>query len=109
MVPVPCSACRALPITLSGGNVLNIQNGGTVSDDTSVGTVQSIGTVNFTDGGNLSSTGNGNGFFGNYLFTGGVNVTGTGLANVDAHSVSFNYQPDLDGGRYGERERGRIC
>ena len=80
---------------IQGGNVLNIQNGGTVSDDTSVGTVQSIGTVNFNDGGNLSSTGNGNGFFGNYLFTGGVNVTGTGLANVDAHSVSFNYNQTL--------------
>ena len=80
---------------IQGGNVLNIQNGGTVSDDTSVGTVQSIGTVNFNDGGNLSSTGNGNGLFGNYLFTGGVNVTGTGLANVDAHSVSFNYNQTL--------------
>ena len=73
------------------GNALNIQNGGTLSDDTSVNAVHSLGTVTFNNGGSLSSTGNGNGAFGNYLFDGGVNATGTGLATVDAHSVSFNF------------------
>ena len=83
--------------TVSGNNIfgsgpLSIQNGGTMIDDTPGGAVHSINNgLTFTNGGSLTSTGVGNGTFGNYYFGGGsgINVTGNAAATISADSISI--------------------
>ena len=80
----------------SGG--ITLQNGGTFTDNSTGGFVQSIySTVTFTNGGTMTSEAGANGLggFGNYLFINGINVTGTGLATISANEVSFNFGDTL--------------
>jgi len=75
-----------------GSGALFIQNGGTMIDDTPGGAVHSINNgLTFTNGGSLTSTGVGNGTFGNYYFGGGsgINVTGNAAATISADSISI--------------------
>ena len=75
-----------------GSGALFIQNGGTMIDDTPGGAVHSINNgLTFTNGGSLTSTGVGNGTYGNYYFGGGsgINVTGNAAATISADSISI--------------------
>ncbi len=61
-------------------------------DDTSNTAVTSINSgLTFTNGGSLTSTGVGNGTYGNYYFGGGsgINVTGNAAATISADSISI--------------------
>ncbi|MBT3193160.1 MAG: DUF642 domain-containing protein [Verrucomicrobia bacterium] len=72
------------------GRAFTLQNGGALSDDGDAGTLQSINTVTFTDGGTLTgANASPNGTYGNFHFANGINVTGSGLATISAPKVSF--------------------
>ena len=78
---------------VTGISSITVQNDGTFTDNTTGGFVQSMQSVTFDNGGTLTSEAgaNGAGQFGNFLFTNGINVTGTGLATINANGISFNF------------------
>jgi fibronectin-binding autotransporter adhesin len=82
--------------TATGNNIfgsgpLTIQNGGTLSDDTSIGTVHSVnGGLTFNNGGTLTAGGSGyNGSYGNYHITTDVDVTGNAAATISADAITL--------------------
>jgi autotransporter-associated beta strand protein len=76
-----------------GISSITVQNGGTFTDNTPGTFVQSMPSVTIHNGGTLTSEAgsDGNPGFGNFLFTGALNVTGTGLAAISANRIGFNY------------------
>ena len=77
--------------------VVTIQNGGILTDDTSVETVQSLGAVTFNNGGTLTSTGGGIPSHGNFfLQSASVNVIGNALATISAVEISLNGATTFD-------------
>ena len=78
----------------TGISSLTVQNGGTLTDNTTGGRVQSMNLpVTFINGGTLTSEAgaDGHSLFGNFLFGGDIAVTGAGLATISANRVGFNY------------------
>lgn len=77
---------------------LTLKNGGTFTDNGPAGGLHSVyAPVIFDGGGTMTSEVTGNGGFGNFLFINGIQVTSTtGLATIDAHSISFNFSQTLD-------------
>ncbi|MBT3191670.1 MAG: hypothetical protein HN341_03865 [Verrucomicrobia bacterium] len=79
---------------MSAIDSITLQNGGTFTDNSQGGWVQSVfAPVTFTNSGTMTSEpgANGTGNFGNYLFINGISVTGTGLATINPSGISFNY------------------
>ncbi len=80
-------------------STINLQNGGTLSDNSSASYVHTVSaTINFINGGTITSEAGspGNGTFGNFLFNSQINVTGNGLAEIDANRVSFNFSKTIN-------------
>ncbi len=77
---------------------ITLQNGGTFTDNSQGGWVQSVhASVTFHNGGTMTSEPGtpGNSFYGNYLFVAGINVTGTGLATISANYIGFNFNQTI--------------
>ena len=74
-----------------GSGALTIQNGGTLTDDTTEGRVHSINNgLTFNNGGTLTAGGTGyNGSYGNYYITTDVDVTGNAAATISADAISL--------------------
>jgi fibronectin-binding autotransporter adhesin len=73
---------------------ITLQNGGTLTDNSGGGWVQSVNMpFTFNNGGTLTSEPGtpGHGGWGNFLFGSGFSVTGTGLATISANGIGFSW------------------
>ena len=73
---------------------ITVQNGGTFTDNTAGSLVQSLNSpVTFNNGGTITSEAGSDGSsgWGNFLFNGAINVTGTGLATISSNGMSIGF------------------